>query len=454
MKLIFRILLFLAGCAAVYGIIRFVNENTARLEGIPRKELVKRDLRGIKTTALEIGKMLYNGINRVLRWLIRLFAPGPARYIFGVDLFASLNDVINEYRFQPFAAEAYQTFRDRLPLLYVSFVQRTAFTDEVADEVLLHLEEVFRRYLQAYGLPFNYEAYRFIDGATIYVYIYYAETANDLHLLREKHNEMVRFSTTPGFGTLQDALYIPKKDSAIPVGYYAEKWQQSGRRVPVLWDYKTTPSILICGHTGSGKTVLARSIVYSLLYRGANVSICDYKGADDWKGLGYSYATGNDCAQLFEEFYDTFQKIRSRGKPAIRPQVLVIDEYQSFSMSYQATEGAKAFADFMKKLSDIALMGRAYNCRLVLITQQMSSKCADTVVREQLGIKIYLGRKISEETRGMLFPGCEIDMAKSLPKYHGFISTPDNELDLLAVPEITNLSEWEAYFHDANVSAD
>ena len=92
----------------------------------------------------------------------------------------------------------------------------------------------------------------------------------------------------------------------------------------------------------------------------------------------------------------------------------------------------------MAKISQIAFMGRSFGFHLLLISQQFNAKVADTAIREQLGIKIYMGSKISTESAMMLFPNSNIDKSQALPEHCGYISTPERELDILQLPKIAD----------------
>lgn len=52
----------------------------------------------------------------------------------------------------------------------------------------------------------------------------------------------------------------------------------------------------------------------------------------------------------------------------------------------------------MGKISHIAFMGRSFGYHLILISQQFNAKVLDTAIREQFGIKIYMGTRISTES--------------------------------------------------------
>ena len=84
-------------------------------------------------------------------------------------------------------------------------------------------------------------------------------------------------------------------------------------------------------------------------------------------------------------------------------------------------------------------MGRSFGYHLILISQQFNAKVLDTAIREQFGIKIYMGSTISIESATMLFPNAEIDKSIHLPKYCGYLSMPEKELELIQMPFISDV---------------
>ena len=102
------------------------------------------------------------------------------------------------------------------------------------------------------------------------------------------------------------------------------------------------------------------------------------------------------------------------------------------------TKDTKAFKCYMDKISHIAFMGRSFGFHLVFIAQQFNAKVLDTAIREQFGVKIYMGSTISTESATMLFPNCEIDKSIHLPRYCGYVSLPEKELDIMQIPYLSN----------------
>ena len=217
----------------------------------------------------------------------------------------------------------------------------------------------------------------------------------------------------------------------IKLGFRREHWE-SGVKTPLFWNTETTPHILIAGLTGGSKTVTAQMIINQLLTERKSIYIADFKAGGDWNDIVPHYAEYKDCDQLLDEYYSRFtQTIQEKGR---LERYLVFDEFSI----YMLTKDTKAFKYYMDKISHIAFMGRSFGFHLIFIAQQFSAKVLDTAVREQFGIKIYMGSTISTESATMLFPNCEIDKSIHLPRYCGYASLPEKELDIMQIPYLSN----------------
>lgn len=203
---------------------------------------------------------------------------------------------------------------------------------------------------------------------------------------------------------------------------------RNGVKTPFFWNTDKVPHLLLSGITGGGKTVLAQEIVNQLLSEHKSISICDFKAGGDWDGIISNYAEYKDCDQLFDGFYNSFvDTIKYKSKSE---QYLIFDEFASYALS----KDNKEYKELMAKISHIAFMGRSFGYKLFFISQQFNSKVLDTAIREQFGIKIYMGSTISTESATMLFPNCEIDKSIHLPKCCGYISRPEKDIDIIQIP--------------------
>lgn len=223
----------------------------------------------------------------------------------------------------------------------------------------------------------------------------------------------------------------------VDLGYSYEKWK-SGIKVRFKWDTETVPHILISGITGGAKTVSSQMIVNQLLDDKVDIAICDFKAGGDWDNIIPTYAEYTDCDRLVKEFYTSF--VDAIHNKRHENKYLLFDEFSSYSLS----KDTKDFKELMSMISHIAFMGRSYGYHLICLGHQFGANVLNTAIREQFGIKIYMGSTISTESATMLFPNCEIDKSIHLPKYCGYISMPERELDIIQMPYLENASKLKA----------
>lgn len=221
----------------------------------------------------------------------------------------------------------------------------------------------------------------------------------------------------------------------IRIGFNAEM-AKLGIREPIFWNTDCVPHLLIAGITGGSKTVSAQLIVKQLLTDSSvEITVCDFKAGGDWDNIVNNYAEYTECDALMKSFYDSFvETIQRKGK---ENKFLIFDEFSSYALS----KDTKEFKEVMSMVSHIAFMGRSFGYHLIFISQQFSAKVLDTAIREQFGIKLYMGSTISTESATMLFPNCEIDKSTHLPKYCGYVSLPEKELSLIQMPYVSDVKK-------------
>lgn len=215
----------------------------------------------------------------------------------------------------------------------------------------------------------------------------------------------------------------------IKLGFQRKPWEM-GVKESFLWHPDSVPHLLISGITGGGKSVCAQYIVNQLLDTDAALSIADFKSGGDWDKIVPDYGEYLECDTVLKNFYESFLAAIKDRKHDHR--YLLFDEFSSYALS----KDTKGFKELMGVVSHVAFMGRSFGYHLILISQQFNAKVIDTAVREQFGIKIYMGSTISTESAAMLFPNCQIDKAVHLPAHCGYISLPEKELDIIQMPYI------------------
>lgn len=352
------------------------------------------------------------------------------RWCFGDDLWCALDVIIADYRYNKLEYEMGQSESGLPAYLFIHFYAQQAMTEERAQELLWHLTAAFRQNLAAYGLSFAVVPTYYISNSEVTIYLYYCEYPDELPLLTALRDRIGRSGATPGFGTLKDVS--PRGKNQVILGYSADAWTKAGAKVPYVWDFHKVPHLLIAGPTGGGKSVCAQLIVRRLLRQGQDITFCDFKAGGDWRNIGAKYAEYGACDDMLNSFFSQFAAALEAGTHDGRHHFLLFDEFSSYALS----KDSKDFKALMAQVAQLALMGRAYGYHLIFISQQPSAKVIDTAIREQFGIRLYMGATISTESAGMLFPGVEIDKGRHLPEHVGYIATPEKELDTILIPEV------------------
>lgn len=180
-------------------------------------------------------------------------------------------------------------------------------------------------------------------------------------------------------------------------------------------DYDKVTSIAIAGNSGSGKTYFLLYLLQNLKYI-SNLAIVDPKldsparwGRDNNIKIIYPNANRSKADfvnQVNNELSIACNLINTRQRQlfsnptlTFKHHTVVIDEVLAL------TEGVpKQIKDsFYALLSQIALMGRATNVHLILVSQRFDHNTIPIAVREQLNVLIQIGN-INSKTTQFLFP--------------------------------------------------
>lgn len=155
-------------------------------------------------------------------------------------------------------------------------------------------------------------------------------------------------------------------------------------------DFNRTAHVLIGGATGSGKTVLLRSILVSLIHRGCQVYLCDFKGGIDFPEPIWDEAKViTDYDGLIESLEKVIYELEDRKRLFLLYGAKNIEEYNSIRetgsikhivigtdevaemLDRTGRKDDKAKIDkVIEMLSTIARLGRAYGIHLILSTQR------------------------------------------------------------------------------------
>lgn len=342
-------------------------------------------------------------------------------------------DIICDYAYNLMNFEVGYDMTHFPKFVYASFYTKHLATDEVQEELKAHFSNAFREWTKSYGLCLACYTVCDVLNTLVMVKIYYNDVAErDADFAAWKHTNIMREIGIRGCVLEEKEVEHFKKSNAVLIGVDAEK-HALGVVSPVYWG-KDTPHALLSGATGSGKSILALTIVRQLLEKRADVLVCDYKAGGDWNGIlpPTRFAVYKDCDRIFDKFYQEFEKSRVDGIKT--EKYLIFDEMTAWLLDKDSAE----YKATIKKLSAIAFLGRSFGFHILCISQQPNAQVLPTAIREQLGLKIHMGA-ISRETANMLFPGAEIDKSKPLDKYCGYVATPDKGVRVLKTARISNI---------------
>ena len=387
---------------------------------------INAGVRAVPPTA----KAAWSHTKRLVRAFCEYLKPTPPKHIFDPGLYQEVFTIVKDYAYAGFQPVIKAVYAPLPSYLYVSFYTRSAISEELAAEITWHIEAKFQEYQEIYGLSFDSTAIPYVMNNLYEVRLYYAEHPAEHSFYRAVCRQAMLLRADPEFRPLLESDAPPSTD--LVLGYRYEPWRDSGQIVPIVWDMATAPHALVCGPTGSGKSVFLKAILEKLLLEGADVTICDFKGFGDLRGFVKDYAEGNDCITALMAFCDAFDRDRVAGKKREKRKVLVVDELGSLVASLSKKESD----ELMRRLSSLIFLCRAYNYRLLFSSQRLMASDFPTKLTEQMQLKIYLGASISQQAAAALFTNSSIDKSNRLPPYCGYYSSPKTDCDVLITPKL------------------
>jgi hypothetical protein len=231
--------------------------------------------------------------------------------------------------------------------------------------------------------------------------------------------------------TQSKKLVINKLSQLEPVKSYKINVQQG-----LTWDLSKTPHALIAGDSGSGKTAVLMTLMAQLMAGGANIKIIDPKAEFLFlENILPENSVVRDFEEVLSLLKETVKQMEDwnviigeviREAPSyslgmtgvdiyMRPTILVMDEVGSLV----AGVDRKKLNEFNGYLTRIVQMGRSSLTNVILTTQQPNAQVISTAIRDQLSLRILMG-KPSPELKRMVF-GDGVDLRDTLvAPYTGF----------------------------------
>lgn len=208
----------------------------------------------------------------------------------------------------------------------------------------------------------------------------------------------------------------------------------SGQRYKIYSDMLEQPHLLIAGATGSGKSVVINSLIYTALYKFPlsaentksvgficidpnRIELVDYKclphtlkyasePSDMIQALGYAM-------ELTEDRYRAMH--RQKAKKWGGGQVyVIIDEFADLM-----TTNKKQVQPLIQRLAQV---GRAAGVHIILATQCPIARIVPTEIKIYFNLRVGLHTATAQDSRNILgMTGCE-----RLPRYgQGYYMTPE-----------------------------
>lgn len=217
-----------------------------------------------------------------------------------------------------------------------------------------------------------------------------------------------------------------KIQDIIPDGYTIPLMRGVG------WDIAKIPHALVNGATGGGKSFFLNVLIRAFIHMGADIRICDPKNSAlaDYAAVFPKVAVSKEgIMQIVEECVDIMnQRYRDiKGHEDyisgqdfthydIPSVVLILDEYVAFA----DTLVKKEKDEFKANLNQIVLKGREAGVFVILATQRPDAEFVSGNIRDQLGLRVTLGR-MSKDGYRMAFGTTEQKLKNKGGRGRGYI---------------------------------
>lgn len=249
---------------------------------------------------------------------------------------------------------------------------------------------------------------------------------------------LVRFDRRPDMPTMIECPVPASSDAwRIPLGI-------NEAHDEVAWDMKAAPHALVVGGTGSGKTVLLRSIISAATAKGFTVFCADPKrieltGYRGYPGVSVVASTTEEMIALVTLLADEMDRRYTaieRGEITeadLPPVLMVVDEATEFINRVNAwwkvnkPKGASGTEHpVVERHRSMARLGRSGRIHLVTGIQRPDAKVFGGEARDNYGFRIALG-KMSEQGARMVFGRADVARDDALSDFKGRATVATND---------------------------
>lgn len=228
------------------------------------------------------------------------------------------------------------------------------------------------------------------------------ETTLSLSLIDSQNNKADRFTY----------IFEKKKPSRIYVQH--ELFKNNRKGIISLdseksWNYSKYPHAIVAGKTGGGKTYFIYYLILFFLSQNSTVFIGDPKQKDLYSlkhiiGEKYVESSANGIAKILRLMYEEMDKrneimtqggLNDFGKDYrdynLAPIVGVFDE-----ISVVKNDDLKVAKEIDRLLAQVIMKGRQYGVFVILATQKPDAETIPTNIRDQVSLRVSLGKMYRE----------------------------------------------------------
>ena len=236
----------------------------------------------------------------------------------------------------------------------------------------------------------------------------------------------------------------------ITIGYDYDMWYDYGQKSPIRIDFSTKSNrqILCCGMSGAGKSYYTLRLIGAIVQALPNSEIyfADYKQEDDFIFLRSCprYYPYKKVTEALEIVYNKMQNRQSGEDKSRHPVILVFDEYIAYILSLQSID-KKTASNMMNKISEILMLGRSLNVKMLISCQRPDAAAFPTGSRLNFGVIAILGNT-PKSTYEMLLPSAEYIEAIGERKFRqgeGIVLLQGVDLHFIKVPTIYDMGKLQ-----------